>query len=186
MLAKSQFHMQRGQLIGGPQTPSERCAGTYESTIGGIYREDTFGSHGTLTLLDDGTFTARLQDKTHEVASIGDRHAQSTTEGRGYWRAELQSGACSVSLTWDDIRQEDIAVAGHKKLAVGSVESVAWTAETGKAEWVAPHILSDNEHRKVNGGLTPCDGATLVWQRRSFVRVALPTGKASVAASTKL
>ena len=180
--------MQRGQLIGGPQTRSrfrQGCAGTYESTIGGIYHEDTFGSHGTLTLLDDGTFTARLQDKTHEVASIGDRHAQSTTEGRGYWRAELQSGACSVSLTWDDIRQEldDIAVAGHKKLAVGSVESVAWTAETGKAEWVAPHILSDNEHREVNGGLTPCDGATLVWQRRSFVRVALPTGKASVAAS---
>ena len=177
--------MQRGQLIGGPQTPSERCAGTYESTVGGIYREDTFESHGTLTLLDDGTFTARLQDKIHYVFSIGDMHTQSTTEGRGYWRAELQSGACSVSLTWDDIRQEldDLAVASHKKLAVGSVESVAWTAETGKAEWVAPHILSDNEHREVNGGLTPCDGATLVWQRRSFVRVALPTGKASVAAS---
>jgi len=188
-----------GQLIGGPQTRSrfrQGCAGTYESTIGGIYHEDTFGSHGTLTLLDDGTFTARLQDKIHEVASIGDWHTQSTTEGRGYWRAELQSGACSVLLTWDDIRQEDIAgtasfrqcvaVTGHRKLAVGSVESVAWTAETGKAEWVAPHIRSVNEHRQVNGGLTPCDGATLVWQRRSFVRVALPTGKASVAASTKL
>ena len=116
--------MQRGQLIGGPQTRSrfrQGCAGTYESTIGGIYHEDTFGSHGTLTLLDDGTFTARLQDKIHYVFSIGDRHTQSTTEGRGYWRAELQSGACSVSLTWDDIRQEldDLAVASHKKLAVG-------------------------------------------------------------------
>ena len=179
--------MQRGQLIGGPQTRARTraCAGTYESTIGGMYREDTFESHGTLTLLDDGTFTARLQDKIHYVFSIGDMHTQSTTEGRGYWRAELQSGACSVSLTWDDIRQEldDLAVASHKKLAVGSVESVAWTAETGKAEWVAPHIVSVNEHRQVNGGLTPCDGATLVWQRRSFVRVALPTGKASVAAS---
>ena len=50
---------------------------------------------------------------------------------------------------------------------------MTWIAETGKAERVAPEpILSPNEHQDVNGGLTPCDAATLIWQGRSFVRVA--------------
>ena len=148
------------------------CAGTYASALDGIYREDSFESHGLLVLRDDGTFEARLLDKTHERASIGDRCAESMTEGHGHWRAD----AGSVVLTWDGVRQQadNLATTPHDKLAVGSVETAVWVADTANADWAAPFILSCNEHRSVNGCLAPCDGATLVWQHRSFVRLASP------------